>query len=88
MTPADSWRDRAACKGKETLMWYPWATTTSEDRAKVDTDKLATARFICRSCPVQTQCLDYAITTNQTDGIWAGTLPSERRRLSSMRRGA
>ena len=30
------------------------------------------AKAICAGCPVAAQCLDYAIRTNQTHGIWAG----------------
>ncbi len=33
---------------------------------------------ICRACPVQKLCLDYAISSSQRYGIWGGTLPSDR----------
>ncbi len=33
---------------------------------------------MCRLCPVQVPCLDFALTTNQTEGIWGGTLPDDR----------
>jgi WhiB family redox-sensing transcriptional regulator len=32
----------------------------------------ATAKNICRGCPVLEQCFAYAITGNETFGIWAG----------------
>lgn len=33
---------------------------------------------MCRLCPVQIPCLDFALTTNQTEGIWGGTTPQDR----------
>lgn len=38
----------------------------------------ATARAMCKECPLTLQCFEYAITTNQRYGIWGGTLASER----------
>jgi WhiB family redox-sensing transcriptional regulator len=51
-----------------------------EDFPDPDTRKLAikTAKRLCGICPLKTQCLNYAIESGQTYGIWAGTLPSER----------
>jgi len=34
---------------------------------------------ICNDCPVRQECLDYAITTYEIDGIWGG-LPAHQRR--------
>lgn len=39
---------------------------------------IETARSICSRCPLQLECFEYAVTTGQKFGIWAGTLPSER----------
>ena len=36
---------------------------------------------MCRQCPVQADCLDFALTTNQDSGIWGGTSEEERRVL-------
>lgn len=33
---------------------------------------------ICKRCPVQQLCLDYAITDKVEYGIWGGSLPSDR----------
>jgi hypothetical protein len=33
---------------------------------------------ICKSCPVQKLCVDYAMTAREPYGIWGGTLPSDR----------
>jgi hypothetical protein len=46
---------------------------------------LAVAKDACATCPHQTPCRDWAVTTNELFGIWGGTTPHERR---AIRRGA
>lgn len=67
------WREEAACGGLDTHLFFP----TSED----DPVALAVARQVCASCPVQEICLEYAIESRQTVGIWGGATTRERRRL-------
>lgn len=69
MTPI--WLDLAACAGHPVDTWFR-------------DDRLAdTAKTICRTCPVQTDCLNYAFTNREFDdhtGIYGGMTPRERRR--------
>jgi WhiB family redox-sensing transcriptional regulator len=44
-------------------------------------DQIAAAKSICALCPVQAECLDFAITSNQEFGVWGGTAEEERRVL-------
>jgi WhiB family redox-sensing transcriptional regulator len=39
------------------------------------------AQATCRRCPVNRQCLELALRTEANDGVWAGTLPMQRRIL-------
>lgn len=39
---------------------------------------IKTAKSLCRACPVQLQCFEYAIIAKERHGVWGGTLPSER----------
>lgn len=39
------------------------------------------AKQMCFECPVQKQCLDYAMKTNQLFGVWGGLTYRERFRL-------
>lgn len=34
---------------------------------------------LCRACPVQRQCAEYAIEARMDDGIWGGISPMDRR---------
>ncbi|MGH8902334.1 MAG: WhiB family transcriptional regulator [Egibacteraceae bacterium] len=37
------------------------------------------AKQVCAGCPVRSQCLDWALATNQQDGVWGGLSEDERR---------
>lgn len=37
-----------------------------------------TAKALCRTCPIITDCFEYAVSSQQRHGIWAATSPSER----------
>jgi WhiB family redox-sensing transcriptional regulator len=39
------------------------------------------AKSICSGCWLKEKCLDFAIKTNEKEGVWGGTTPSERRRI-------
>jgi WhiB family redox-sensing transcriptional regulator len=72
-----TWFDFAACKGKTQLM-FP--------KEHKDITYIAQARAICKSCPVQKECLEYALEFPPADmhGVWAGftsrQLAAEQRR--------
>lgn len=46
------------------------------------------AREACAGCPVRAECLEKALRLNETEGIWGGTTPDERKtmRRNSLRR--
>ena len=39
------------------------------------------AKFICNSCPLETICLDYALTAQEEYGIWGGLTAEERKNI-------
>ena len=47
-----------------------------------DPQSIAKAVAICRVCPVSAECLNYALTTGPSEGVWGGTTPTERRRIA------
>jgi WhiB family redox-sensing transcriptional regulator len=63
-----SWEDHARCiRYDPDLFFAPRAR--AERRAKE----------ICSDCPVQAECLDYALAIKVEFGIWGGTNGKERR---------
>lgn len=44
------------------------------------------AKELCNRCPVQNLCLSYALAANETDGVWGGLSPYERRLMREARR--
>ena len=74
----DSWQARAACQGQMGLAFYPPVRT---ERRSVKAAREERAKEICRSCPVRTDCLDHALTSNERYGIWGGTTENERKHL-------
>lgn len=76
-----SWRDSALCRDTDPELFFPVGTTGI---ALVQMDK---AREVCGECQVRTECLDYALDTNQDSGIWGGLSEEERRVIRRQRRG-
>ena len=70
-----SWRQRAACRGLSTDIFYP---VSDEDAGE--------AKSICAICPVQEACLEWALDTREREGIWGGATERQRRRLIRQRR--
>jgi WhiB family redox-sensing transcriptional regulator len=70
-----SWRSHALCRDTDPDLFFPVGTTGA---ALVQIEQ---ARAVCRECPVQSDCLDFALATNQDSGIWGGTSEDERRMI-------
>ncbi len=68
-----AWYARAACAGLPTDDFFPVGVTGPA------LEQIARAKAICASCPVVTECGDYALDTGQTDGVWGGMSAEERR---------
>ncbi len=69
------WRRDAICRDTDPDLFFPVGTT---GQALVQIDR---AKEVCNQCTVRTECLEYALETNQDSGIWGGTSEEERRKL-------
>lgn len=49
-------------------------------------DQIDAAKAVCEGCPVRDLCLDWALAVPDIEGIWAGTIPLERRRIRTGRK--
>lgn len=65
------WRDRARCRGKDVNLFFPNSISEGE----------TTIRMFCRRCPVEQECLDWALEKKEDHGIWGGMQENARRRL-------
>jgi WhiB family transcriptional regulator, redox-sensing transcriptional regulator len=73
--PEDDWRDGAACRDTDPDLFFPVGTTGPA------LEQIEAAKAVCRQCVAQTECLEFAIVTNQDSGVWGGTSEEERRVL-------
>jgi WhiB family transcriptional regulator, redox-sensing transcriptional regulator len=70
-----TWKTEAACRSMDPEIFFP-----------TDEEGEALALGVCAECPVRELCLEYAIRSRETDGVWGGTRARERRRLIRQRR--
>ena len=80
----DGWQLRGSCRGPQAEAFFPPAHAERKDEKN---QREARAKSICRSCPVQRACLDYALRINEPHGIWGGLNEVERKQLSDRRAG-
>jgi WhiB family redox-sensing transcriptional regulator len=74
----DLWQARAACRGPNTLIFFPPSHFERKDDRE---GREAKAKAICASCAVRRDCLDYALRIREPHGIWGGMNETERRAL-------
>lgn len=46
-----------------------------------DDASVAEAKSICNDCWMKNDCLEFALSTREKEGIWGGTTPDERYRI-------
>lgn len=71
----EDWRDYAACRGLDPNMFFPIGNVGQS------IEQIEQAKDVCRTCVAQIACLEYALKTNQDNGIWGGTDEIERRKI-------
>ena len=74
------WRYRAACRDSDPNLFFPVGSTGTA------LEEIQAAKALCRTCPVQAECLAFALETNQEAGVWGGASEEERRQLRRDRR--
>lgn len=76
------WGLEAACRREDPSYFFsPRATESKHDRQVRE----MVARVLCRACPVQPQCLEHALESQEPHGVWGGLNEPERRHLLRQR---
>lgn len=76
------WRDRAACRGADTEIFYP------EPKPGPPTPSASEeALTYCARCPVTRECLSWATENNERHGIWGGQTPRQRSSIDAPAHG-
>ena len=65
-----SWMDDAACRGRRDVDFFPEIGYNG---------KAPKAVAVCKTCPVQKDCLEFAVENNIDHGIWGGMSPQQRK---------
>lgn len=66
------WGGHPACTEHDPELWHPVS--------EAQTNQIARAKSICRTCPIQGSCLQHA-TRHGEAGIWGGLTEAERAQL-------
>lgn len=67
---AYAWQAEALCAQTDPEAFFPEKGGSTRD-----------AKRVCQTCPVRTQCLEYALAHDERFGIWGGLSERERRKL-------
>ena len=75
------WQEDAACRPYDNLLFFGEEGESELERQARESK----AKAICRTCPVQEPCLEFAMETNQKYGIWGALTDKERASLKRRR---
>lgn len=69
------WLRHAACTDADPELFFPVGESGPAAA------QARRAKEVCHGCPVEAQCLEWALNTGRTTGVWGGTDEDERRRM-------
>lgn len=75
----EDWRERAACQDLDPDLFFPIGSTGPA------VDQIRNAKMICEQCEAKSECLEFALSSNQESGVWGGATEDERRRMRRIR---
>jgi WhiB family redox-sensing transcriptional regulator len=75
----NGWATQGMCRHSDPELFFPVS------RAGPGASQVARAKAVCLSCPVRTECLNFALESGQDSGVWGGTSEDERRTLRRRR---
>ncbi|GJF33012.1 hypothetical protein KNE206_57120 [Kitasatospora sp. NE20-6] len=73
--------DEAVCRYVDPEIFFRARRASSQADASFDI-----AKEVCQVCPIREACLQTALRNGESDGVWGGFTPGERRRFSGQMR--
>lgn len=74
-----NWQLRGLCRGNHAHLFFPPSTFERKDERQ---RREIRAKSICQVCPVQSECVEYALDIREPYGIWGGLTESDRRQAA------
>jgi WhiB family redox-sensing transcriptional regulator len=71
------WQRMGLCRGRDSAQFFHPDGERGASRSRRE----ATAKQLCRSCPVRAECAAHALATREPYGVWGGFTEAERLRL-------
>ena len=68
------WQHYGACRGIDPDLFFPERGESTRE-----------AKAVCKTCPVEAACLEFALRNGEKFGIWGGMSERERRRIRRQR---
>ena len=69
-TGPPAWMTGGVCAQVDPELWFPEKGGSTRE-----------AKALCTGCPVQVQCLAYALANDERFGVWGGASERDRRRM-------
>ena len=76
IAPEAEWRESAACLRYPAILFFGMDDNEGAAERHAREEE---AKEICTHCIVRAECLDYALSTRETYGIWGGLTEIERK---------
>lgn len=73
---AQEWKPDAACRGMSPELFFTERGENFDNRE---------AKAVCAGCRVRAECLEYAMSAPEREGVWGGLSAKERRTLRRTR---
>lgn len=73
---------RGLCRGNHSYLFFPPSTVERKEERERREIK---AKAICGVCPVNSECLEFALQIKEPYGIWGGLTEAERRQTMARR---
>jgi WhiB family redox-sensing transcriptional regulator len=71
------WQRLGLCRGRDSTQFFHPDGERGASRGRRE----ATAKSVCRACPVRAECAAQALTSREPYGVWGGFTEAERLRL-------